>query len=451
MTQKFAERVWMSSGPRETIGSRIRRLRRAAGMAQADLAGSDLSASYISLIEAGKRIPSREVLVRLAHQLQCPVDHLLESVHGAGNDLEMRLRNGEMYLKTDDPARALQVFDEIAAMDGGHGPADLAPMVAWGRGRSLEGLGRLEEAAAVFEALHRDADTEDRVPRIQVAIALCRCCRELGDLARGIELGEQAVGHLDRLALAHSVESVQLISTLVGLYCERGDMHSANYLANTAIQRAMELRKPEALGAAYWNASLIAHQDGRRAEALMHIRNAYDMYSRADSERAVARLKLAYAAVLLRNDPPQPAEAVRLLNEAMTHLEGLARGVEIAYGESALSEAALLMGDPEKAVHHGKRSLECLGPGHRLEAARVQIVLAAAYLSQGQEQLAKETYERAAIHLEASQASRQAGFVWADFAEVLERSGEAERALWAYRQSLRCLGHSQSPVFTADA
>ncbi|MFE6737155.1 helix-turn-helix domain-containing protein [Streptomyces tubercidicus] len=50
-------------------GRRIKELRVSAGMTQHDLAGSEMSSSYISLVEHGKRIPSGRALKILAERL----------------------------------------------------------------------------------------------------------------------------------------------------------------------------------------------------------------------------------------------------------------------------------------------------------------------------------------------------------------------------------------------
>lgn len=50
-------------------GRRIKELRVSAGMTQNDLAGSEMSSSYISLVEHGKRIPSGWALKILAERL----------------------------------------------------------------------------------------------------------------------------------------------------------------------------------------------------------------------------------------------------------------------------------------------------------------------------------------------------------------------------------------------
>ena len=55
------------------LGRRIRTLRVKLGLKQQDLASSDISASYISLIESGKRAPSDAVLSALAGKVDSTV------------------------------------------------------------------------------------------------------------------------------------------------------------------------------------------------------------------------------------------------------------------------------------------------------------------------------------------------------------------------------------------
>ncbi|MFD0648842.1 hypothetical protein ACFQ2Y_09475 [Streptomyces malaysiensis subsp. malaysiensis] len=43
--------------------------------------------------------------------------------------------------------------------------------------------------------------------------------------------------------------------------------------------------------------------------------------------------------------------------------------------------------------------------------------------------------------LEASEAGQQAAYAWAELAEILKLCGEDERVLWAYQQSMRCIGY----------
>ena len=62
------------------FGENLRTAREAAGMSQAQLALGVLSASHLSLLEAGKRRPSLEVVCALAHRLGVPADDICDEM-----------------------------------------------------------------------------------------------------------------------------------------------------------------------------------------------------------------------------------------------------------------------------------------------------------------------------------------------------------------------------------
>src|SRR5438876_12446945 len=53
----------------ETLGARVRALRRAAGLSQTDLAGDRFSKEYVSQIERGKTTPASKTLDWIAERL----------------------------------------------------------------------------------------------------------------------------------------------------------------------------------------------------------------------------------------------------------------------------------------------------------------------------------------------------------------------------------------------
>src|SRR5438105_5625875 len=84
----------------ETVGQRLRRLRRERGLSQRELASPGVSYAYISRIEAGARRPSVKALRRLAPKLGVSVKYL-----ETGRDLsdrdqrELRLSDAELELR----------------------------------------------------------------------------------------------------------------------------------------------------------------------------------------------------------------------------------------------------------------------------------------------------------------------------------------------------------------
>src|SRR4051812_49826619 len=84
----------------ETIGARLRRLRRERGLSQRELASQGVSYAYISRIEAGARRPSVKALRQLARKLNVSPEYL-----ETGSDLrdvdqrELRLADAELELR----------------------------------------------------------------------------------------------------------------------------------------------------------------------------------------------------------------------------------------------------------------------------------------------------------------------------------------------------------------
>src|SRR3954471_13680811 len=102
----------MTKSAKETIGARLRRLRRERGISQRALAAPGVSYAYISRIEAGDRQPSTKALRQLAPKLGVSVEYL-----ETGSDLrdqeqrELRLADAELALRLgggDDVEAELQ-------------------------------------------------------------------------------------------------------------------------------------------------------------------------------------------------------------------------------------------------------------------------------------------------------------------------------------------------------
>src|SRR5690606_17789398 len=102
-----------------TIGDRVRGLRLSRRMSQAQLAGPDLSDSYVSLIESGKRTPTPVVARILAERLGCTTEFLLHGIEPRQRiDTELGLRHAELELNHGDPGAAADRFGEIIKAAG---------------------------------------------------------------------------------------------------------------------------------------------------------------------------------------------------------------------------------------------------------------------------------------------------------------------------------------------
>lgn len=425
----------------EGFGRRLRQLRVQRGLSQTGLAAPGLSPSYISLLEAGKRVPTDSVVERLAAALGCSVELLLHGLdRNQSQELELQLRYAELALQSGEAAEAGERFRLLVERDLDT-PERVRTAARWGRARALEATGDVEAAIAAYEALREEAEAQPReLPWLPCVIALCRCYKEVGDLGHSIELGEVARARVADLGLGGTDLEVELGSTVVGCYYERGDVVSARLLADRVIEAAERLGSARARGAAYWNASLVAAELGRTVEGLHLAEKALALLAQGDDSRNLARLRTAYAGLLLRQDPPRLREAQPLLRAAAAQLADNGSEVDLAYVETELARAEVLSGSAEEAVNIAQRALYRLGPEPRLEAARARLVLGHAQATRGDEAAALMAYARATTDLAAMGASRQAATGWRELAEVFSRLGRLEQALDAYRQAATAAG-----------
>ncbi|WP_438306858.1 helix-turn-helix domain-containing protein (plasmid) [Streptomyces sp. HUAS TT11] len=413
------------------------------------MAAPDLSPSYISLLEAGKRVPSADVLAQLAERLGCdPAELSGETAAPDPADIEIELHYAQVAMRNGDSRTALETFTSVQSRLPADGQPDLHFAAKLGIARCLEHHGQLEKAVHHFEALLQNAAAQGRsiLDRLDVVMSLCRCYRELGDLSHAIDVAEAALSEADAAGLPSTVAQLELLSTLISVYVERGDLHRAGFLAEQAVSRAEIMSDRRALGGAYWNSGVVLHRRGSSVEALDLIRKAVAIYAEGDDERALARVRNAQATVLLQSENPNPEAAMTLLEQSASTLRVLGSSVDLAYVETALARAEVMLERPEDAIQHARTALDLLGPEHRLEGARVHLVLAAAHLLLEEYGEVQAAYERSALLLEASEAGRQAAFAWSELGEILEKCGESERAVWAYQQGMRLMGYRGSLV-----
>ncbi len=90
----------------ESIGQRIRRLRRERGVSLAKIGGGDFTRAFLSQVELGRAQPSLRVLRVIADRLGTHVDYLLEG-RSPGIDRELDLERARVLLLRGEPKRAL--------------------------------------------------------------------------------------------------------------------------------------------------------------------------------------------------------------------------------------------------------------------------------------------------------------------------------------------------------
>ena len=152
----------------ETLGQRIRRIRKQQGLSLARVVGDDVSRAFLNQVEMGKARPSLRVLRILAERLGTEVEYLLEG-RQAGIERELSLEKGRVLLARGEPKRALLALRAaVASYDWPLGTdARLAQAEAYmALGRNQDALAILEGERNLIE-LHNDHHRRERMRTIQ--------------------------------------------------------------------------------------------------------------------------------------------------------------------------------------------------------------------------------------------------------------------------------------------
>jgi tetratricopeptide (TPR) repeat protein len=424
---------------RTAVGARIRSLRLDRGLSQADVAGGMLSASYVSLVESGRRQPASAALQHIADRLGVDAGFLRDGV-----DAEVRRRArlalgyAELALERGDVDEAHRRFSELIG-EPGLGE-DHQRQVRMGLALAAERRGDLEEALRVLSELADQARRSPAVhPWMDVAEGLCRCYREAGDLDLAISTGQEAMRNAAEMGLDASDEYVRLGCTVQAAYQERGDITKAFLMAGDLVRIADTMGAPHTRGAAYWNAALIAESRGEVAQALVLVERAIAMFGESDDRRNLGRIRVAHALLLLQQSPPEAERALELLDSVRPDLVDHGGAVDVGYCDTERARALLVLGRLDEARQAAERSLAGLGDMPRLEAAQTRLLLGRVFREQGDIDACVEQITLAAAMLEAMGASRRAAAAWRELGDLYRDLSHLDATLDAYDRALRAV------------
>ncbi|MEW2357909.1 helix-turn-helix transcriptional regulator [Spirillospora sp. NPDC029432] len=465
------------------VGERVRNLRLTRRLSQAQLAGHDLSDSYISLIESGKRTPTPTVLRMLAERLGCTPEYLAEGVEPEQRaHLEVRERHAHLALLSGDAATAESGFDDVLARSD---DADLTSRARWGRARALEELGRTAEAIALFEELREQSERDPgRASWLPPVIALARCYHAVGDLGQAIALAERALARLGRLGLRTGHEYTEVGRILLLAYVDRSDPVRAHALGRRVLAAPPEGDETETEPTrAYRQASARALEEGSVGDALYFADQALTAHGGVTPTLARARLNLAGAKALLRGVAPfsaedngtdVPADApagpprnetarTAAAEEAIELLRGTAalEGAEGVESTIERARALVLVGHPEDAIalleefldtgralaappSADPNQLSSVPAGdfaaHVRKTTQARAVLARARLAQQDATAALVVLRTAVGELDRLPAGRPVAQLFRELGELFEAAGDGKGATGAYRQALAAAG-----------
>ncbi|MFJ8048000.1 helix-turn-helix domain-containing protein [Streptomyces luteogriseus] len=425
------------------IGARLRRLRTERNLSQAELAGPELSASYISLIEADKRLPSPRALKLIAARLNCAPDEIYDAAAAeADASIDFALAEAEWSLVGEEFDSALERFREIRRLAARAALHEQALRAAWGEARALERLDRFEAAIDVYSDLLQDAHLAHDEPLTRWAIisSLCRCEIGLGEAGRAVDRGEKALDELRDLGAAPSAAAIEIMCELVRAYLHRGDVMRARRLTAEAIAEAEVLQDPQQLARAYRAAGQAARDAGRTTEAVGLTRRAVDLLVRGSDEAVLGEALALHGMALLWADERYVQEAERDLRRAAEIHERGRRFAEAARCYLELARCALVGGDASAAMKSAERALTLLATAPAADRAQALTLTAAALAMGGRNSEAILRCDEAVAALSQDDRDlRRQALIWGETAEVYVALGQTAKGVDAWRRGFTLL------------
>ncbi|GAB3797743.1 helix-turn-helix domain-containing protein [Micromonospora zhanjiangensis] len=397
------------------FGHRLRQLRRARGLSQAQVAGGRMSASYISLVESGRRTPNADFARLIAGQLGVPLTELVgvaehrPSERAYRVDLIGRLMSARSARSGGDHRHAAEQLRGIVADASDTEDRDVAWEARWEFAEALGRLGELDEREAVLDALLDDRLTaETAALQTRVLRALAEVSRHRGRLRDSTRIAERARCAGSTLP-ATAPERVHASVDLLRGYVASGEWEQGIALAEELLAVVDEVPVPTLRGLVHWTAGAMDFLHGK-PDAGARFDRALAEIGPDNDVRLWARLLRAAAA---HRVAARELDAARpLLARARQAIDLLGRPGD-RFRLAVVEIAAALAGGDRTASLSAADELAAQVPDRPpYDRARALVVLARVARRYGEPDDAARHYQEAASRYEECGAYRLAARAW---------------------------------------
>lgn len=402
-------------------------------MTQAELAGSDFSKGFISLLETGRTRASLRAAEILASRLGTSAADLMAASGGQGAEMDLLLLRGEQQLSAGRYAEALEFVEHV--LPAVKGLTRARALRTQGRalvesGRARDGLRVLEEASRTFEALG------EREMTVRTAFDRATAHAHLEEPGNALVIALECEAALRAGTLVDRTLELQVRSLLAATFTRAGDLESADLQARLAIELAEDVVDTEALGILYSTVSVARQRRQDFAGAVSYARKSLALYEELGRERAVGQMWHNLAAIYLQQ------RDYRKAGEAIDRAERVARSAKVAPLEARLlSLRAELAAAQRRPADAQKLATAALDHPAASAQTRGRALLVQARLL-GQRRAAgrrwRETFEAALTALE-KEPPRIRADAHEEYAEALAARADVKGAYEQSRLALRLL------------
>ena len=442
---RVAERTLETSNQpasRSTFGTRLRKLRIARGLTQAELASDRFSKQYVSELERGTTRPTTETLDWLAERLG--VDRPFLELGLSSRDyerVEAAIARAEAAIESHDYDEGIAILASVSgSLAPGAAPElELRSLLARAWARMY--LGHVEEAMKYLTAARKIVETPafTDLDRAEVLFRLACCRYKLSSISTALALFNEALA----LAEASGLPCDRLRSRILGwrsrCYRRQRDLEAAREDVEQALELAEGVNDRRAVADAHFLGSLIAERQGRWIIARSYAERAKALYEEIDDRANVGKLLTTLGALsfLLGKAP----EATAYLKQAVGVALDVGSDADAAQAISSLAQVHLRTGEAAVAEEQARHALELLAGRVDFidEIGNTQLVLGRALLEQGRLDEAEIEFAAAEKSFEQLSSASHRAAAWAAQADLAVRRGDQDRAVRLYQHAVGAL------------
>lgn len=430
------------AAPTSRLGDRLRSLRLAAGLTQAELAGDRFSKEYVSQIERGKTQPTPEAVACLAARLAVDASFLGSGVSTDERDrVEALLARGEALNEARLHDDAADLFASVRTDIRATGSVELEARALCGEARALtergtprEALGLLTVAAGLVEG-PQFSDVE----RANVLFRLGVCRYRLSSIATATALFDEALAHAERSGLPCGRLVVEILGWRARCRRRRHDPRTAQRDVMRALELVQQLADRRARADACLRASRTAEQAGHWVLAREYAGQAGALYRELGDERGVGEMLRDLGGLF--DEMGLPERAIEHLQSSHALAVESESRLDAARAVAGLAGVHLRLDDHDAADRYAREALDLLDGCDDVldEIGQCRLVLGRSLLERGRLDEARECFLAADTDFaQLSSESLRAG-AWVALGDVADRRGDDQEAARLYRRAAEAL------------
>jgi tetratricopeptide (TPR) repeat protein len=424
------------------LGDRVRALRVAAGLTQAQLAEGRFSKEYISQIERGKTRPTESTIAWLAKRLGVDPTFIASGVTTeARTKVETLLVRAEALSEAHHYPDAIEAFGEArAALEGTHSPTDDLRILS-GQAWALQQSGEIQPAIALLQRARELAEGPEfsDVERADVLFRLAVCRYKLSSISTAVALFDEALVLAERSGLPCDLLRADILGWRSRCRRRQRDYVAAHEDVEHALELAQDVGDRRAIANTYFQASLIAQRQGHWILSRNYAARARELYEELNDERNVGRLLLALGGLtLLLGDEDQAVEHLRASFSRAVESESSPDAAQALQG---LARVHLQRGEYDQADELARKALALLEGREDFlhEVCPSQLVLGRALLERGRFDEAEDCFRAADAAAEQLASISHRAEAWVALGDLAARRGDDRESARLYRNAAEAL------------